>query len=434
MSSRPAYSSLVTGADDYPEGTAGGGEAGERSQTRAAAQGAGQPGDLVMTSKIRRAACVLDYRELARRRLPPFLFEYIDGGSYSEVTLERNLADLAATALRQRVLVDVSRLDLTTTLFGQHFAMPVALAPIGLAGMNARRGEVQAARAAEAAGIPFCLSTVSVCPIEEVAAAVNAPFWFQLYMIRDRGFMRDLLQKAKSLGCSALVFTVDMPVPGSRYRDYHSGLAGAPGLAGGIRRYAQAMRYPRWAWDVGLLGHPHLLGNIAPLLGRNTGIEDFFAWMRANFDPSVSWRDLEFIRETWDGPFIVKGILDPDDAEIAASVGADGIVVSNHGGRQLDGVPSTAQALPAIAGAVGDRLTVLADGGVRTGLDVVRMLALGAKGVLLGRAWVYALAAAGQAGVTHALRLIEAEMRVAMALTGSPDVSAIGRHTLVDRL
>ncbi|GFZ79752.1 L-lactate dehydrogenase [Sphingobium fuliginis] len=388
----------------------------------------------IMTRKIRQAASALDYRELARRRLPPFLFEYIDGGSYAEVTLERNLADLAATALRQRVLTDVSRLDLTTTLFGQHLALPVALAPIGLAGMNARRGEVQAARAAEAAGIPFCLSTVSACPLEEVAGGVNAPFWFQLYMIRDRGFMRALLQKAKALGCSALIFTVDMPVPGSRYRDYHSGLAGAAGKAGAIRRLGQAARHPRWAWDVGLLGRPHQLGNIAPVLGKKTGLEDFLAWMRANFDPSVSWRDLDFIREIWDGPFIIKGILDREDAKMAARVGADGIVVSNHGGRQLDGVPSTARALPPIAEAVGDRMTVLVDGGVRSGLDVVRMLALGAKGVLLGRAWAYALAAGGQAGVAHVLQLIEAEMRVAMALTGSPDIGAIGRHILVDEL
>ncbi|BAI96195.1 L-lactate dehydrogenase [Sphingobium sp. TA15] len=385
-----------------------------------------------MTRKIGKAASVLDYRELARRRLPPFLFEYIDGGSYAEVTLERNLADLAGTALRQRVLTDVSQLDLTTTLFGQKLGLPVALAPIGLAGMNARRGEVQAARAAEAAGIPFCLSTVSACPLDEVAAGVNAPFWFQLYMIRDRGFMRALLQKAKALGCSALIFTVDMPVPGSRYRDYHSGLAGAAGTVGAIRRLGQAMRHPRWAWDVGLLGRPHQLGNIAPVLGKNTGLEDFFAWMRTNFDPGVTWRDLDFIRDIWDGPLIIKGVLDSEDAQMAVRVGADGIVVSNHGGRQLDGVPSTARALPPIADAVDDRLTVLVDGGVRSGLDVVRMLALGAKGVLLGRAWVYALAAGGQAGVAHVLRLIEAEMRVAMALTGSRDIGAIGRHILVD--
>jgi L-lactate dehydrogenase (cytochrome) len=377
------------------------------------------------------AASISDYRDLARRRLPPFLFEYIDGGSYAEVTLRRNLADLEAIELRQRVLADVSQVDLSTDLFGQKLSLPVALAPIGLAGMNARRGEVQAVRAAEAAEIPFCLSTVSCCPLDEVAAAATKPFWFQLYMIRDRGFMRELLENARALGCSALVFTVDMPVPGSRYRDYHSGLAGAPGLAGSLRRTWQAMLHPRWAWDVGVNGRPHQLGNVAPVLGSDTGLEDFFAWMRNNFDPTVSWRDLDFIRQTWDGPLIIKGILDVEDAQEAARIGTDGIVVSNHGGRQLDGVPSTARALPPIADAVGDRLVVLADGGVRSGLDVVRMLALGARGVLLGRAWVYALAGGGQAGVAHMLQLIEAEMRVAMTLMGTRRIADIDRSRLV---
>ena len=377
------------------------------------------------------AAAALDYRELARRRLPHFLFEYIDGGSYAEVTLRRNIADLERIALRQRVLHDVSAIDLRTSLFGQSLAMPVALAPIGLAGMNARRGEVQAARAATAAGVPFCLSTVSVCPLDEVAAGTATPFWFQLYMMRARGFMRELLGKAKASGCPVLLFTVDMPVPGSRYRDNRSGLAGAPGLGGALRRFAQGALRPDWAWDVGIRGRPHQLGNVAPVLGRDSGLEDFFAWMRANFDPSVTWKDLEFIRETWDGPLVIKGILDPDDARAAVALGADGIVVSNHGGRQLDGVPSTAQALPPVADAVGGDLTVLADGGVRSGLDVVRMLALGAKGVLLGRAWAYALAGGGQAGVEHVLRLIEAEMRVAMALTGRTTVDDLDRSMLV---
>ncbi|GAA4220089.1 FMN-dependent L-lactate dehydrogenase LldD [Sphingomonas endophytica] len=378
-----------------------------------------------------KAASALDYRELARRRLPRFLFEYIDGGSYAEATLRRNVDDLAEIALRQRVLTDVSTLDLSTELFGRRQALPVALAPIGLAGMNARRGEVQAARAANKAGVPFCLSTVSACPIGEVAAQTDAPFWFQLYMIRDRAFMKDLLAKARAAGCSALIFTVDMPVPGSRYRDYRSGLAGAPGLAGALRRTWQSVLRPHWAWDVGVRGRPHQLGNVAPVLGRNTGLEDFFAWMRNNFDPTVSWRDLEFIRDSWDGPLVIKGILDREDALAAAELGADGIVVSNHGGRQLDGVPSTARALPAIAEAVRDRMTVLADGGVRSGLDVVRMLALGAHGVLLGRAWVYALAARGEAGVSHMLQLVEAEMRVAMALTSCTSIDKITGDALV---
>ncbi|PCD02676.1 alpha-hydroxy-acid oxidizing enzyme [Sphingomonas spermidinifaciens] len=377
-----------------------------------------------------KAASPLDYRVLARRRLPHFLFEYMDGGSYGEVTLRRNVSDLEAIALRQRVLTDVSRVDLSTELLGRRIDLPVALAPIGLAGLNARRGEVQAVRAAEDAGIPFCLSTVSACPIGEVAAAATRPFWFQLYMIRDRGFMRDLMAEARAAGCSVLVFTVDMPMPGSRYRDYRSGLAGAPGVSGSARRLMQAALRPRWAWDVGLRGRPHQLGNVARVLGRNSGLEDFLGWMRDNFDAGVTWRDLDFIREGWDGPLVLKGILDREDAVAAADLGADGIVVSNHGGRQLDGVLSTAQALPPIAEAVGDRLTVLADGGVRSGLDVVRLLALGAKGVLLGRVWAYALAAAGEAGVAHMLRLIEAEMRVAMALTGCTRVDHVNSDVL----
>jgi L-lactate dehydrogenase (cytochrome) len=378
-----------------------------------------------------KAASPLDYRALAKERLPRFLFEYYDGGSYSEVTLRRNIADLELVALRQRVLTDVSDIDLTTKLFGRTMAMPIALAPIGLAGMGARRGEVQAARAAEAAGIPFCLSTVSACPIAEVSRGLTKPFWFQLYMIRDRAFMKDLLTQAREAGCDALVFTVDMPVPGSRYRDYRSGLAGAPGLKGAARRMFQAMLRPGWAWDVGVNGRPHQLGNVAPVLGNKSGLEDFFAWMASNFDPAVGWGDLDFIRAEWDGPIIVKGILDVEDAREAARRGIDGIIVSNHGGRQLDGVPSTAAALPPIADAVGDALTVLVDGGIRSGLDVVRMLALGAKGVLLGRSWVFALAGGGQAGVAHMLRLIEAEMRVAMALTARTSIASIDRSILV---
>lgn len=378
-------------------------------------------------------ANIADFREAARRRLPRFLFEYMDGGSYAEVTLRKNVDELSEIVLRQRVLRDVSQLDLSTELFGQKLALPVALAPIGLAGLNARRGECQAVRAAEAAGIPFTLSTVSACPLGEVAAAASKPFWFQLYMIRDRAFMRDLLTKAREAQCSALVFTVDMPVPGSRYRDYRTGLAGSASMKGAAWRFAQAAVKPGWAWDVGLWGRPHALGNVAPVLKGRTGIEDFFAWMRENFDPSIHWRDLDFVRSEWQGPLILKGILDPEDAKEAAEMGADGIVVSNHGGRQLDGVLSTAKALPPIAEAVGDRLTVLADGGVRSGLDVVRMLALGAKGVLLGRAWAYALAAQGEAGVTKMLALIEAEMRVAMSLTGARHISDINGTMLAGR-
>jgi L-lactate dehydrogenase (cytochrome) len=378
-----------------------------------------------------KTASVSDYRELARRRLPHFLFEYIDGGSYAEVTLQRNIDDLRNVELRQRVLNDVSHIDMSTTLFGQKLALPVALGPVGLSGLNARRGEVQAARAAEKAGIPFSLSTVSACTIDEVRRGTTKPYWFQLYMMRDRGFVRDLMAQAAAAQCTALIFTVDMPVPGSRYRDVHSGLAEAPGVYGSVRRIVQSIVRPRWAWDVGIMGRPHVLGNVEPMLKGKPDINDFFAWMRDNFDASTTWRDLEFVRAEWKGPLVVKGLLDAEDARLAAKLGADGIVVSNHGGRQLDGVPSTVKALPAIVDAVGDDLPVLVDGGIRSGLDVVRMLALGAKGVLLGRAWAYALAANGEAGVTHMLQLIEAEMRVAMALTGATSINAINRNLLV---
>jgi L-lactate dehydrogenase (cytochrome) len=376
------------------------------------------------------AASIEDYRELARRRLPPFLFEYIDGGANAEQTLRRNVSDLADIALKQRVLRDVSKIDLGVTLFGAHQSLPVMLGPIGLGGINARRGEVQAARAAAAAGVPFCLSTVSLCPLEEVRQGSGKPLWFQLYMIRDRPFMRDLLAEVKRNECPVLVFTVDMPMPGSRYRDYRSGLAGAPGLKGAIRRFGQAMLKPGWAWDVGIWGRPHGLGNLRPVLGEKSGLDDYFAWMANNFDPSVTWKDLDWIRENWQGPLIIKGILDPDDARSAADLGADGIIVSNHGGRQLDGVLSSARALPPIADAVGDRLTVLADGGVRSGLDVVRLLALGAKGVLLGRAWAFALAARGEKGVAHVLEIVKKEMSIALALTGATTVGELSRDSV----
>lgn len=374
-------------------------------------------------------AAVSDYRALAMRRLPPFLFHYIDGGSYDEETLRRNTADLRAIALRQRVLRDVREIDLSATLLGARAAMPLALGPVGLAGMNARRGEVQAARAAAAAGVPFCLSTVSLCPLAEVQGAVTEPVWFQLYMIRDRGFMAALLETVAAAGCEVLVFTVDLPMPGARHRDVRSGLAAVPGAR--LRRLAQVLMHPRWAWDVAWHGGPLRLGNLAPVLGESSGIEDYLAWLAGNFDPGVTWADIGWIRERWRGRLVIKGVLDAEDAGAALAAGADGIVVSNHGGRQLDGVPSTARALPPIAALVDGRMTVLADGGIRTGLDVVRMLALGAEGVLLGRAWAYALGARGEAGVRHMLGLLRAEMQIAMALTGCKKVSDITREVLV---
>ncbi|QJD59801.1 FMN-dependent L-lactate dehydrogenase LldD [Pseudomonas sp. gcc21] len=372
-----------------------------------------------------------DYRAAAQRKLPAFLFHYIDGGSYAEHTLRRNVEDLAGIALRQRVLRDMSELSLETRLFNETLSMPVALAPVGLTGMYARRGEVQAAKAASDKGIPFTLSTVSVCPIEEVAPAIKRPMWFQLYVLRDRGFMKNALERAKAAGVTTLVFTVDMPVPGARYRDAHSGMSGANAP---MRRMLQAVTHPAWAWDVGLFGRPHDLGNISTYRGNPTGLADYIGWLGENFDPSISWKDLEWIREFWDGPMVIKGILDPDDARDAVRFGADGIVVSNHGGRQLDGVLSSARALPSIADAVKGDLTILADSGVRTGLDVVRMLALGADTVMLGRAYVYALAAAGGAGVSNLLELIDKEMRVAMVLTGARTIADISADSLVREL
>ncbi|HJQ16672.1 MAG TPA: L-lactate dehydrogenase [Allosphingosinicella sp.] len=376
-----------------------------------------------------KAASALDYQELARRRLPRFLFDYVDGGSFEEVTLRRNTQDLEQVALRQRVLRDVSSVEISTELFGQKLAMPVGLGPVGFAGISARRGEIQAARAAEAAGIPFCLSTMSVCSLAEVAGAVTRPFWFQLYMMRDRAVMRDLLAQARELGCTTLVFTVDVPVGSLRYRDHRAGLMGG-GFMPAIGRVWQAMQRPAWAWNVGLKGRPHSLGNIAPFLPGKAGLDDVFAWIGANIEPSISWQDLDIIRKEWAGPLIIKGVLDAEDAREAVKLGVDGLVVSNHGGRQLDGALSTAETLPRIADAVGADLTVLVDGGVRSGLDVVRMLALGAKGVLLGRAWAYALAGAGEQGVAHMLKIIEAEIRVAMALCGVRSVAEIDSRIL----
>ncbi len=370
-----------------------------------------------------------DYRKAAKAKLPPFLFHYIDGGSYGEHTLRRNTEDLAEIALKQRVLKNMSDLSLDTEIFGEKFALPIALSPVGLTGMYARRGEVQAAKAAEKKGIPFTMSTVSVCPIEEVTPAIERPMWFQLYVLKDRGFMRNVLERAKAAGVTTLVFTVDMPVPGARYRDMHSGMSG-PNAAS--RRVFQAMRHPQWAFDVGLFGKPHDLGNISTYRGEPTKLEDYIGWLGENFDPSISWKDLEWIRDFWDGPMIIKGILDVEDAKDAVKFGADGIVVSNHGGRQLDGVMSSAKALPSIADAVKGDLKIFVDSGIRTGLDVVRMLATGADCAMLGRSYIYALAAQGQMGVENLLDLYEKEMRVAMTLTGAKSIQDLNRDSLVN--
>ena len=374
---------------------------------------------------------VSELRAAAKRRLPRLLFDYIDGGSYDEITLRRNVDDLKAIALRQRVMTDISKLSMATTLFGQQMSMPLALAPVGFSGMYARRGEVQAARAAHAAKVPFCLSTLSICGLEEVVGDSGAPVWFQLYMLRDRGFCKNLIERAKAAGCPVLLLTVDLPIAGARYRDLRSGMSGPTGIKGACMRAWQGATHPRWLWDVRLRGGPHRFGNIPPEVIGEGGLGAFAGWIKNNFDPTVTGKDLDWVRSHWDGPLVIKGLLDPADARAALAAGADGIVVSNHGGRQLDGVLSGIAALPAILDEVGGRVPVLMDGGVRSGLDVLRVLATGAQGCLVGKAWAYALAADGGQGVSEMLATIKAELEVAMSLTGCTDLSKAGRDLLV---
>ncbi|HLY80579.1 MAG TPA: L-lactate dehydrogenase [Caulobacteraceae bacterium] len=377
-----------------------------------------------------RPASVADYREAARRRLPRVLFDYIDGGSYAEETLAANVADIQALKLRQRVLKDVSKLSTATELFGQSLSMPVVLSPVGLAGMYARRGEAQAARAAKAAGVPFTLSTVGVCTIDEIAKAAQPP-WFQLYMMRDRGFMEHVLQVASEGGCPVLVFTVDLAVPGARYRDTRNGMI-ATTAAQRFSQTLDGLAHPSWLWDVQLNGRPHTLGTVAGASQDLKRLMEFFGWIARNFDPAITWADLDWIRARWKGPIVIKGVLDVADACEAVRVGADGIVVSNHGGRQLDGASSSIRALPPIAQAVGDKVSVLMDGGVRSGLDVLKAMACGARACLIGRAWAWSLGARGEAGVVHMLQILRQELRVAMALTGCVDVNSASADLLAD--
>ncbi|HEX7943514.1 MAG TPA: L-lactate dehydrogenase [Phenylobacterium sp.] len=378
-----------------------------------------------------RAASVSDFRELARRRLPHIFFEYIDGGSYAEETLRRNVADLEAIALRQRVMRDMTVVDMTVETLGQTMKMPLGLAPVGMAGMYARRGEAQAARAAAKAGIPMCLSTVSVCSVEEVAATGVAP-WFQLYMLKDRGYMKELLGRAHAAGCPVLAFTVDLPLPGSRYRDVRSGFTGGTPLQAALTQAKDGITHPAWTWDVFVNGRPHTLGSVQAAVKEGRRVNDFLSWIGRNFDRSVTWKEIDWVRENWDRPIIVKGVLDVEDARTAVKAGADGLVVSNHGGRQLDGVRSSISALPLIADAVGGDLEIFMDGGVRSGLDVLKAVALGAKACFVGRAWAWALGAGGEAQVTRMLDIVRAELAVAMILTGCNSVREAGK-ALLDR-
>ena len=371
-----------------------------------------------------------DYRQLARRRLPRFLFDYVDGGAGCEQTLKANVAAWSDVLLRQRVLVDVSGIDTTASLAGQDCAMPLALAPIGLGGMTARRGEVQALQAAQSESLPFTLSTVGVCGLDELAAT-GAPFWFQLYMIRDRSIVEALLERAWAAGCRTLVFTVDLPMPGSRHRDSRNGI-GVPGLRPKLLKIGQIASRPGWIWDVAMRGKPLSLGSMTEHVTAAGDPDAFRRWVDEQFDPGVTWADIVWLRKCWQGRLLLKGILDVDDARQAIDAGADGIVVSNHGGRQLDGVNATATVLPAIAASVSDQIEVLVDGGIRSGIDLFRALALGANGALIGRPWVWALAAGGRAGLTRMLASFRDELRIAMALTGVTRVADIGRHCLHD--
>lgn len=378
-------------------------------------------------------ASVADFRRVAEKRLPRFLFDYIDGGAGAEVTLRRNTADWEAVQLNQKVLVDASRMDTSVELFGQKLAMPLVLAPVGMGGMTARRGEVQAKRAADKAGIPFCLSTVGICPMEEVSRVSPTPFWFQLYMLKDRGVVQDILNRAAAHGVDTLVFTIDLAVLGTRYRDIRNGMAGGLGPWGRLRSgVIDYMLHPRWAVDVGLRGGPHGFGNIAPYVQQSKNPRDYLNWTGSQFDSSVTWADIEWLRKVWPGKLVLKGILDVADARNAVRVGADGLIVSNHGGRQLDGVASTAAMLPRIADAVGDQTTLLVDGGIRSGEDLVRALALGAKAALIGRPWVMALAAGGEAALTRMLGLMKQDMRTALGLTGIPHARDVTAAALLE--
>ncbi|MGH6768714.1 MAG: alpha-hydroxy acid oxidase [Xanthobacteraceae bacterium] len=374
-----------------------------------------------------------DLHQIARRRLPRALYDYAARGSYDEVTLRANRADFDAIRLRQRVLVDVSKISVATSLLGEDVSMPVAIAPTGMAGLFARDGEVQGARAAEAAGTRLCLSTMSICTIEDVRAATSQPFWYQLYMFKDRGFCREMVERAKAANCSALFVTVDLPMRGQRHMDLKNGLTVPPRLT--VRNALDLAMRPGWIMDV-LRSRRRSFGNVDLYLQgqgqARTGAVLSGSWANENYDRTLNWRDIDWVRGLWPGKLALKGILDVEDAKLAVAAGADGIVVSNHGGRQLDGASSSIAALPPIADAVGDRTEVLFDSGVRSGQDVLKALASGARGCLIGRAFLYGLAAGGEAGVRRALDLIRAELEVAMALTGTRDVRAVSRDVIAN--
>ncbi|MBK8293623.1 MAG: L-lactate dehydrogenase [Solirubrobacterales bacterium] len=375
-------------------------------------------------------ASVSDYRELARRRMPRQLFDYLDGGAYEEATMRANVSDLEKILLRQVVMHDVTVRDQACEVLGQELEMPVILAPVGLAGMFARRAEVQAAKAAEAAGVPFVESTVSICSIEEVTEATTVPPWFQLYVMKDRSYAEDLMSRAQAVDSPVLMLTVDLPVLGARHRDTRNATLGDVSAWAKVRRTIDLVSHMHWLVDVPVKGKPLTFGNLANAVPGGRSPEDFKAWVDSQFDPSVTWEDIAWVREHWKGKLVVKGVLDPEDARAAANAGVDGLVVSNHGGRQLDSVPSSAMALPAVADAVGDQIEILADGGVRTGLDVVKLLSLGAKAVLVGRAWAWSVAAGGEDGVSQMLGFLKGDIDTALGLTGQTSVTGLDQTAL----
>jgi len=372
---------------------------------------------------------VLDLRELARRRVPRAFFEYADRGSYDEITLRDNRQALEAIRLRQRVMVDVDQRNLATTILGEPASMPLAIAPTGLTGLQWGGGEILGARAAAAAGIPFCLSTMSICSIEQVRAAVDKPFWFQLYVMRDRGFTRSLIERAKAANCSALMLTLDLQIQGQRHREIKNGLSVPPKLT--FANFFDIASKPAWLWRV-LRAPSRSFGNLAGQIGGADSVLTLAQWIAQQFDPTLSWRDIEWIRSLWGGKLIVKGILDAEDADIAVKSGVDAIVVSNHGGRQLDGAPASIRMLPRVVDAVAGRSEVLFDGGILSGQSLLKALALGARAGLIGKAFLYGLGARGEAGVTQVIEIIRKELSVSMALTGQTDVRNLTREILLD--
>jgi L-lactate dehydrogenase (cytochrome) len=379
---------------------------------------------------MKNVTCIEDLRQLARRKVPRAFFDYAEAGSYSEQTLRANRSDLERIKLRQRVMVDVSSRDTSTTMLGETVSMPFGLGPVAMTGLERGSGEILACRAAHAASIPFTMSTLSICSIEDVAAAVNKPFWFQLYVMKDRGFVRSLIERAAAAKCSALVLTVDLQVLGQRHVDIKNGLSVPPALK--IKNLVNMATKPGWVFSV-LSGKRWTFGNLQGHVKGMEGVKSLAQWVGSQFDETLNWKDVEWIRSIWPGKLIIKGILDLDDAKLAAKTGATALVVSNHGGRQLDGTASSISVLPRVADAVGAEIEVMFDGGIRTGQDVLRALALGAKSCFIGRAYIFGLAAGGEAGVASAIDIIRKELDVSMALTGVKRIKDVGPHILMQR-